>query len=138
LARHSPGNEPEPTLEIFPNQQPILIGLGQPKGYKLLGAVYDGDIKFAGRVFVRPNGPKETACPIFFNGDNLNFSAARNSTNIPIGVSFRVPANHPLGNFNCALTYSGDQINPATTEVVPVKTKGNQVNVPYTVKRKFQ
>ena len=70
LAGHSVGNEPEPTLEIFSNQQPILIGLGQPKGMTVLGAVYDGDIKFGGQVLIQPNGPKETACPVFNNGDN--------------------------------------------------------------------
>jgi hypothetical protein len=138
LAGHSVANEPEPKLEIFPNQQPILIGLGQPKGTTVLGAVYDGNIRFGGQVLIRPNGPKETACPIFNSGDNLNVSAARNTTNLPLGVGFLVPANHPLGNFNCALTYSASQVNPFTGERVPVRTQGNQVNVPYTVKRRFQ
>jgi hypothetical protein len=136
FARHSPGGDPEPTLEIFSNQQPILIGRSQPKGLTLLGAVYDGQILF-GRVTVRPNGPQETACPIFFTGGTPTFSAPRNSTNVPVPLTVSVPANHPLGNFNCGLTYTASQTNPATGEEVPIRTNGNQVNVPYTVKNRF-
>lgn len=137
IARHSVANEPEPTLEIFSNQQPILIGRGQPKTLSLLGAVYDGDIRFDGKVFIRPNGPAATACPIFSNGDNFNVSVVRNSTNVPFQLQVLVPQNHPLGTYNCKLTYSATQTNPATGEVVPIATKGNEVGFQYTVKNRF-
>lgn len=98
-----------------------------PKTASLLGAVYDGDIRFDGRVFIRPNGPAATACPIFSNGDNFNVSVVRNSANVPFQLSVLVPQNHPLGTYNCTLTYSATQTNPSTGEVVPIASKGNQV-----------
>ena len=137
LAGHSVANEPEPTLEIFSNQQPILIGRGQPKTVTLLGAVYDGDIEFGGRVSIRPNGPKETACPIFASGELFNVTVNRNSTNVPFSIQVQVPQAHPLGTFNCKLTYFASQVNPATGVLVPIATKGNEVGFQYTVKNRF-
>lgn len=137
FAGHSVANEPEPTLEIFSSQQPVLIGRGQPKALTLLGAVYDGDIEFGGRVLIRPNGPQETACPIFANGDNTNVWVPRNSTNVPFQLQVQVPQSHPLGTYKCTLTYSATQVNPATGVLVPIATKGNEVGFQYTVKNKL-
>lgn len=137
VANHSVADEPEPTLEIFPSQQPILIGQGQPKTVTLLGAVYDGDIKFGGTVSIVPKNPQATNCPIFLNGENKGVSIRRNSTNVPFQLTVRPARTHPLGTFDCTLIYSASQINPATRDVVTVATKGNEVRFQYTVKKKF-
>ncbi|GIZ51822.1 hypothetical protein [Noviherbaspirillum aridicola] len=136
-AGHSVANEPEPRLEIFSNQQPILIGRGQFRNVFVLGAVYDGDIEFGGRVSLRPNGPQASACPIFSFGENTGVQANRNTTDIPFGLQVAVPGNHPLGTFTCALTYSASQVNPATGVLVPIATLGNEVRFQYTVRNRF-
>lgn len=137
FANHSPANLEEPKLEIFANQLPILIGRWQPKTLRLTGAVYDGDIVFDGRVFIRPKVNKEVSCPIFRNGDNIGVAVKGNTTNVPFRLEVLVPANHPLGDFTCTLSYSGTQLNPATNITVPIPTLGNDVKFKYTVKNKF-
>lgn len=138
FANHSPANLPEPILEIFASQLPILIGRGQPKSLQLTGAVYDGDIVFDGKVFIRPKVSKPVSCPIFRDGTNLGVAVKGNTTNVPFRLEVLVPATHPVGQFSCVLSYSGSQLNPATNVTVPIKTKGNDVQFSYTVKNKFQ
>lgn len=137
LADHSPANLPEPKLEIFANQLPILIGRGQPKTLQLTGAVYDGDIVFDGKVFIRPKVSADISCPIYRNGDNFGVAVKGNTTNVSFRLDVFVPPNHPLGDFTCTLRYSGTQLNPATNQTVPIPTKGNNVQFKYTVKNKF-
>jgi hypothetical protein len=137
FANHSPANLAEPKLEIFANQLLILIGRGQPKSLTLTGAVYDGDIVFDGKVFIRPKISKPVSCPIFGNGDNFGVAVKGNTANVPFRLDVLVPSNHPLGNFTCTLSYSGTQLNPATGQTVAIPTKGNDVQFKYTVKNKF-
>lgn len=137
MANHSPAGLQEPILEIFANQLPILIGRGQPKTLQLTGAVYDGDIVFDGKVFIRPKVSADISCPIYRNGDNFGVAVKGNTTNVPFRLDVFVPPNHPLGDFTCTLRYSGTQLNPATNQTVPIPTKGNNVQFKYTVKNKF-
>ncbi|HYD81341.1 MAG TPA: hypothetical protein VEC06_16160 [Paucimonas sp.] len=137
LANHSPANQEEPKLEIFANQLPILIGRGQPKSLTFTGAVYDGDIVFDGKVFIRPKNGTLASCPIFLNGDNFGVAVTGNTTNVPFRLAVLVPSNHPLGTFTCTLSYSGTQLNPVTRQTVPIPTLGNDVQFQYTVKNRF-
>ncbi|MDC8759260.1 hypothetical protein [Janthinobacterium fluminis] len=128
---------PDPKLEIFANQLPILIGRGQPKTLTLTGAVYDGDIVFDGKVFIRPKVSTAVSCPIFRNGDNFGVAVTRNTTNVPFRLEVLTPQNHPTGEFTCTLTYSGTQFIPTLGRTVAIATIGNDVQFQYRVKNKF-
>lgn len=134
IACHSVGNEREPKLEIFSNQQPILIGRNQAKNVTVLGAVYDGNIN-GGTVSIVPNGP--AACPIFVNGVNSGISIRGNSTNVPFLLAVRPAGTHPIGTFQCTLTYFASQINLVSNQPCSIPTTENQVSFQYTVKNKF-
>jgi hypothetical protein len=131
-----------PKVEIFSNQQPILIGLNQQKEVTLLGAVYD-DPLINGIVNIVPNGPTDTARPIFLSGAN-SVTYPGNTTNLPFRVLVRGPSSDfQVGQtFGCALTYSAARvvINPFTglPDLVSVRTQGNEVRFQYTVKRRPQ
>lgn len=134
----SAGGNKGPSLEIFANQLPILIGRGQGKSLPITGAVYDSDITAGSLVSLRPKLAKDISCPIFSNGENLLSQTIRaNSTSVPFRLIVFVPANHPLGNFTCVLRYGGTLVNPLTNTSVPLMTKGNDVMFTYTVKNKF-
>ena len=124
-------NANKPKVEIFMNQQPVNLFQGEVRELTLTGAVYDRN--FSGDIFLAPNGPQSTACPVFFSGENRTVNFPLGPDSVRVRVVLRVPANTPPGNYNCALRYSAlfPIINVGTCEV----GKGNQVNIPYLVKR---
>src|SRR5262245_23679512 len=93
-----------PKVEIFPSQQPILLGLNQQKVVLLFGAVYDTG-RLGGAVDIAPNGPPETACPIFLSGLNLQVTAPDNTTNVPFSLTVVGPIDPRQAGqtFTCAL-----------------------------------
>jgi len=121
----------KPKVEIFMNQQPVNLFQGEVRQLTLSGAVYDRN--FSGDIFLSPNGPQSTACPVFLSGDNRNLNIPLGADSLRVNLVLRVPANTPPGNYNCALRYSAlfTVLNVATCEV----GKGNQVNIPYQVRR---
>jgi hypothetical protein len=133
----------DPKVEIFSNQQPILIGLNQQTQVTLLGAVYD-DSLVNGAVNLVPNGPQNTACPIFVNGLNSPVNIPGNTMNVQFRVLVQGPSDpqQVTQTFTCGLTYSAAQVvfDPVTGRFVlePVRTLGNEVRFQYTVKRRPQ
>ncbi len=125
-----------PTVEIFANQVPILIGRGQGKTLQLLGAVYDERLD-GGKVLILPKVSKSISCPLFFNGDNIGLSIPGNSTNVPFRLTVFVPASHPLGDFTCTLRYAASRLNLVTGIEDILPTKMNDVVFKYTVKNRM-
>jgi hypothetical protein len=119
-----------PSLELFANQLPILIRPGEARTVPISGAVYVTG--FSGSVTLGPNGPKQTACPIFLNGDNPFVQFPVGPDSVRVGLNVWVPPETPPGTYNCALRYT------AIHKILRVGDfsvgKGNQVNVPYTVR----
>src|SRR4029079_8053646 len=103
---------------------------GQIQPLQLTGAVYDQ--AFRGFITLEPNGPKATACPAFLLGGNPFYQIPLNGS-FTASLVLQAPANAAPGTYNCALRYTAiDQIiNVGDFSV----GKGNQVNVPYTVKK---
>jgi hypothetical protein len=126
----------DPKVEIYAGQQPILIGLGQQKEVTLLGAVYDENL-VNGFVNVVPNGPQQSACPIFLNGSN-SVTFLGNTANDPFRLLVQGPADEQQvqQTFTCGLTYSA--FRKEGTNLIPIRTKGNEVQFQYTVKRRPQ
>ncbi len=120
-------------LEVFSNQQPVLIGINQPKVLKLLGALY-GETNFLGKVRFQPQ--TTGSCRIFFRGES-NVAAKANTTNIVFGLEVLVPKDHPLGDAQCTLQYTAVQVDALGNET-PFPVRGNTVTIPYTVKKRFQ
>lgn len=124
-----------PKVELYMNQQPILIRPGEARTVPITGAVYDH--QFNGRILLAPNndlpiGPQNPACPIFLNGNNPNVAAPVGQNTLTVGLGVFVPPNTPAGNYNCALKYTAlHQILLFGEFSVG---KGNEVEVPYTVR----
>jgi hypothetical protein len=144
LLLHSATARAGTSVEIYANQQPILLGLKQQKAITLLGAVYGSsdDVNLVnGVILIAPNGPRETACPIFLSGVNTNVTVPRNTANVPLSAFVLGPADQrQVGQtLTCGLTYQAFRVvfDPGTGQfsLDPVRTKGNEVRFQYTVKR---
>jgi hypothetical protein len=123
-----------PKVEIFADQLPIIIRPGEFKTVTLTGAVYD--TSFNGRITLDPNGPKETACPIFFSlpGVPTPVSAPVGPDSVKVQVGLRGPVGVAAGDYTCALKYTAIHsiFNVGDFSV----GKGNEVRVRYTLKRR--
>ena len=117
-----------PSVELYAFQPAVLVSASNPnmQAVPIYGAVYN--TTFNGIISVTPNGPTQTACPIYLYSDTSPRSISVGGFNTTIYV--KVPSGTPKGNYNCGLQYSAycGSINVS---------KGNQVNVPYTVKIKL-
>ncbi len=135
-----PGTGILPTIELYMNQQGVLARQGTVAGVTVTGANYDAPFLF-GDIGLRPNndlpiGPNNPACPIFLSGTALGTSAPIGQNTVRVPVSFFIPPNTPPGTYNCALKYVAIYKSPFTG-ISYFVGKGNQVNVPYTVRRAF-
>lgn len=140
LLLHSAVTRAEAKVEIFSDQQPILLKLDQTKTVTLLGAVYDDSLA-NGVINIVPNGSQNTACPIFVSGLNSPINAPINTTNLLLNVVVKGPSDPQLvqQTFTCALTYSAFRLLLDTVSgrffLDPIPTKGNEVRFQYTFKR---
>jgi hypothetical protein len=137
-AQGEPGTGKIPKVELYMNQQGILARQGDALSTQVTGAVYDFPLLF-GDIGLAPNndlppGPSNPACPIFLFGSAINTSAPIGQNVLSVPVTVRIPPDTPPGSYNCALKYVAIYKSPFTG-VSYLVGKGNQVNIPYTVRR---
>lgn len=133
-----PGTGKIPKVELYMNQQGVLARQGDALTARVTGAVYDAPF-LAGDIGLAPNnnlplGPSNPACPIFVSGTAINTSAPIGQNVLSVPVTLRIPANTAPGSYNCALKYVAIYKSPFTG-ISYFVGKGNQVNIPYTVRR---
>lgn len=119
-------------VEIFASQQVFKIQQGKSKTINLIGSLY-GNIPFTGTITVEPNSPlgstANVACPILQAPFPQRVTLQPGANEVIIAVTFRCPANTPLGTYNCALRYRAVPDNTNGTNVA----KGNEVDIGYMV-----
>ncbi|HZI15411.1 MAG TPA: hypothetical protein VE153_33875 [Myxococcus sp.] len=133
-----PGTGKIPKVELYMNQQGVLVRPGDALTARVTGAVYDAPLLF-GDIGLAPNndlptGPTNPACPLFVSGSVINTSAPIGQNVLSVPVILRVPAATAPGSYNCALKYVAIYKSPFTG-ISYFVGKGNQVNIPYTVRR---
>jgi hypothetical protein len=133
-----PGTGKLPKVELYMNQQGVLARPGDFLSARVTGAVYDAPFLF-GDIGLSPNnslppGPTNSACPIFVSGTAINTSAPIGQNVLSVPVTLRIPSNTAPGSYTCALKYVAIYKSPFTG-ISYFVGKGNQVNIPYTVRR---
>jgi hypothetical protein len=133
-----PGTGKIPSVELYMNQNGVLARQGDLVAVTVTGAVYDfpflvGDIGLAPNNNLPP-GPTNPACPAFLSGGAINTGAPIGQNVLSVPVTLRIPPNTAPGTYNCALKYVAIYKSPYTGISYSVG-KGNQVNIPYTVRR---
>lgn len=93
-----------PSVELYAFQPAISVSASNPdmQPVPIYGAVYN--TTFNGIISVTPNGPTQTACPIYLYSDTSPRSISVGGFNTKIYV--KVPSGTPKGNYNCGLRYS--------------------------------
>jgi len=132
-----PGTGKIPTVELYMNQQGVLVRPGDALSTRVTGAVYDAPL-LVGDIALAPNntlplGANNPACPIFVSGAAFNIGAPIGQNVLSVPIILSVPPNTAAGTYNCALKYRAVYKSPFTGISYDVG-KGNQVNVPYTVR----
>ena len=130
----SPATRDIPSVEIYQNQQSILIRKGQSKTITITGAVYDQP--FTGDITLQPDPDFSTGCPLFgnvqFNGVYTNLSIPANGS-VALNLVVTGPTSLPPGDYTCKLKYDAEYSSfPFPTPV----GKGNPVYIKYTLKNK--